>query len=231
MSATPHSTAVLNPLVFASVAGLFIFLWASGFVAAKYGLPYAEPFTLMAARFVVGAAILVPACFVLKASWPRTIRETTHILVAGFGVQTVYLIGVYYGIWLGISTGVTALVVGLQPLLTGVMAGFLLGYAIGICYISVWDMLQGTWDVLQGYATRGLGYRSISKLPCNVSCSISLAAWSISYIILMHAVWGREASDKKIKFQTKKLSFGQKVQVSDKKIKFRTKKLSFRQKC
>ncbi|MEC7463525.1 MAG: DMT family transporter [Pseudomonadota bacterium] len=116
----------LDPLVFFSVGTLFIFLWASGFVAAKYGLPYAEPFTLMAARFVVAAVILVPACFLLKASWPKTPKEITHILIAGFGVQTMYLTGVYYGIWFGISTGVTALVVGLQPLLTAVLAGFIL---------------------------------------------------------------------------------------------------------
>ena len=116
----------LDPLVFFSVGALFIFLWASGFVAAKYGLPYAEPFTLMAARFIVAAVILVPACFLLKASWPKTPQEIAHILIAGFGVQTIYLIGVYYGIWFGISTGVTALVVGLQPLLTAVLAAFIL---------------------------------------------------------------------------------------------------------
>lgn len=174
MSATPRSTTVLNPLVFASVAGLFIFLWASGFVAAKYGLPYAEPFTLMAARFVVGAAILVPACFVLKASWPRTIRETTHILVAGFGVQTVYLIGVYYGIWLGISTGVTALVVGLQPLLTGVMAGFVLreqvtprnwiGLVLGFIGLGlvVWDRVLAPTDTLWGLVTLLIGLAGIT---------------------------------------------------------------------
>lgn len=174
MSATPHSTAVLNPLVFASVAALFIFLWASGFVAAKYGLPYAEPFTLMAARFVVGAAILVPACFMLKASWPRTIRETTHILVAGFGVQTVYLIGVYYGIWFGISTGVTALVVGLQPLLTGVMAGFVLreqvtprnwiGLVLGFVGLGlvVWDRVLAPTDALWGLLTLLIGLAGIT---------------------------------------------------------------------
>jgi len=174
MSATPHSTDVLNPLVFASVAALFIFLWASGFVAAKYGLPYAEPFTLMAARFVVGAAILVPACFLLKASWPRTIRETTHILVAGFGVQTVYLIGVYYGIWFGISTGVTALVVGLQPLLTGVMAGFVLreqvtprnwiGLVLGFVGLGlvVWDRVLAPTDALWGLLTLLIGLAGIT---------------------------------------------------------------------
>ncbi len=118
--------ASLPPAVFASIAGLFIFLWASGFIAAKFGLPYAEPFTLLASRFILGAAILVPVSFVLRASWPDSPGQVFHILVAGFGVQTVYLIGVFYGIWFGLSTGITALVVGLQPILTGVLAGLIL---------------------------------------------------------------------------------------------------------
>lgn len=174
MSAASPSQSTLNPLLFAGIAALFIFLWASGFVAAKYGLPYAEPFTLMAARFVVGAVILVPACFVLKASWPKTLAETAHILVAGFGVQTVYLIGVYYGIWFGISTGVTALVVGLQPLLTGVLAGFVLretvtprnwvGLVLGFIGLGlvVWDRVLAPTDALWGLAMLLLGLAGIT---------------------------------------------------------------------
>lgn len=121
-----RSDAVPAPAV-AAVAAVFIFLWASGFVAVKYGLPYAEPFTLMACRFAVGTAIFIPACFVLRAEWPRAPWAAVHVLVTGFGCQTVYLIGVYCGISLGVSTGLAALVVGLQPLLTGVLAGGVLG--------------------------------------------------------------------------------------------------------
>ena len=174
MNAASPSPSALNPMTFASIAALFIFFWASGFVAAKYGLPYAEPFTLMAARFVVGAAILVPACFVLKATWPKTLRDTTHILIAGFGVQTVYLIGVYFGIWFGISTGVTALVVGLQPLLTGVLAGFVLkekvtprnwvGLVLGFIGLGlvVWDRVLAPTDALWGLAMLLMGLAGIT---------------------------------------------------------------------
>ena len=127
MASTAQPDTSLNPALFASVAALFIFFWASGFVAAKYGLPYAEPFTLLTCRFVVGSAILIPACFALRASWPKTRRQAVHILVSGFLVQTVYLMGVYSGINFGVSTGVTALIVGLQPLLTGALTGVVLG--------------------------------------------------------------------------------------------------------
>ena len=162
MSSKTPKTFIRNSSLVAGLAGSFIFLWASGFVAAKFGLPYAEPFTLMASRFVVGSIILVPACFLLRAEWPKNWTLVLHILVAGFGIQTLYLIGVYYGIWLGISTGLAALVVGLQPLLTGVLAGVVLGENvtrknwIGLLLgffglvLVVWDRITSPVDTLWG---------------------------------------------------------------------------------
>ena len=110
----------------AAAAALFIFFWASGFVAAKYGFPYAEPFTFLAIRFVIGSAVLVPLCLIWKAAWPRTARDLGHAIAAGTMVQSLYLIGVYSGSYLCLSTGVVALVGGLQPLLTGALAGLVL---------------------------------------------------------------------------------------------------------
>ena len=110
----------------AIAAALFIFFWASGFVAAKYGFPYAEPFTFLGLRYVIGSAVLVPLCLIWKATWPKTGRDIGHIILAGTMVQSFYLVGVYYGIYLGISTGVVALVMGLQPLLTAALAGLAL---------------------------------------------------------------------------------------------------------
>jgi len=114
----------------AQVAGagaLFIFFWASGFIGAKYGLPYAEPFTFLALRFLIAVALLLPAALLWRARWPATPAEFGHVVAAGLLVQSVYLTGVYYAIWHGISTGVIALIGGLQPLLTGVLAAPLLG--------------------------------------------------------------------------------------------------------
>ncbi|MGB0576204.1 MAG: DMT family transporter [Alphaproteobacteria bacterium] len=109
------------------LSALFVFFWASGFVAAKYGLPYAEPFTFLTLRFVLALAIMVPLMFIWRVRWPTSPRSLLHIMVAGLLVQTAYLIGVFYGIYLGLSTGVMALIVGLQPLITGSLAAPLLG--------------------------------------------------------------------------------------------------------
>jgi drug/metabolite transporter (DMT)-like permease len=119
--------ATLSPAWVAGAGALFIFFWASGFVAAKYGFPYAEPFTFLAIRFVIGSFALLAICLLWKTEWPRTARGFGHIIAAGLMVQSFYLVGVYYGIYLGLSTGIVALVVGLQPLLTGALAGSFLG--------------------------------------------------------------------------------------------------------
>ncbi len=115
-----------------SAAGLFIFFWASGFVAAKYGFPYAEPFTFLGIRFVVSSVVLAAICGFWKIGWPTEPRRYLHMVVAGLLLQSFYLVGAYYGIYLGVSTGVIALIVGFQPLLTGVLAGRLVGERVGL---------------------------------------------------------------------------------------------------
>jgi len=37
---------------------LFVFLWSTGFVGAKYGLPYADPFIFLSVRIFIAAGIL-----------------------------------------------------------------------------------------------------------------------------------------------------------------------------
>ena len=122
-----EKSQTLSPGLMVVLSALFVFFWASGFVAAKYGLPYAEPFTFLTLRFVLALVIMVPLTIIWKVEWPKSPRSLLHIMVAGLLVQTAYLIGVFYGIYLGLSTGVMALIVGLQPLVTGSLAAPMLG--------------------------------------------------------------------------------------------------------
>ena len=111
----------------AAASALFVFFWASGFISAKYGFPFAEPFTFLCLRFLVAIVLLTIICFTWRVEWPKTPAELGHIVLAGWLVQATYLIGVWYGIWLGVDTGVVALIVGMQPILTGTMSGMFLG--------------------------------------------------------------------------------------------------------
>ncbi|MDR5884606.1 DMT family transporter [Vreelandella janggokensis] len=106
---------------------LFVLLWSTGFIGAKFGLPYAEPFTLLFIRFVMTVLLLTPLVWILKISWPSSPRLWTHIAISGLLVHGTYLGGVFYGISLGMPAGLASLLVGLQPLLTAACAGPLLG--------------------------------------------------------------------------------------------------------
>jgi drug/metabolite transporter (DMT)-like permease len=104
-----------------------VFLWSTGFIGAKLGLPHAEPATFLSLRFVFVLLLMLPLAVVLKAPWPRTRVQAVHLGVAGVLVHGGYLMGVFSAIQAGMSAGVVALIVGLQPLLTGLAAAPLLG--------------------------------------------------------------------------------------------------------
>ena len=106
---------------------VFVFLWSTGFIGAKFGLPHAEPFTFLTLRFAIVLAILVPVALAWRAAWPRTWREAGHIAVVGLLVHAVYLGGVFSAIDRGLPAGLAALIVALQPVLTAVAVGPLLG--------------------------------------------------------------------------------------------------------
>jgi drug/metabolite transporter (DMT)-like permease len=106
---------------------LFVFLWSTGFVGAKFGLPYAEPLTFLLVRYLLVIALMTPLALATRAPWPADARQVVHIGVTGLLVHALYLGGVFMAIKQGLPAGVTALVVGMQPLLTACGAGFLLG--------------------------------------------------------------------------------------------------------
>jgi drug/metabolite transporter (DMT)-like permease len=108
------------------VPGLFVVLWATGFIGARYAMPYAEPFTFLAVRFAITFALLCALVLALgSARLPA--RDAINAAVAGALMHGVYLGGVFWAIDNGMPAGLSALVIGLQPLITAVLAGAFLG--------------------------------------------------------------------------------------------------------
>ncbi|MDX1635705.1 MAG: DMT family transporter [Marinobacter sp.] len=99
----------------------FVLLWSTGFIGAKFGLPYAEPFTLLFYRMLLSLLCLGLLALAISARWPASWRQAGHLAVTGLLVHGAYLGGVFTAIEAGMPAGLTALVVGLQPLLTGVL--------------------------------------------------------------------------------------------------------------
>ncbi len=111
---------------------LFVLLWSTGFIGAKFGLPYAEPLTFLSSRYVLVILLMALLALAMRAPWPRSPAEAMHIGVTGLLVHGLYLGGVFMSIHRGLPAGVAALVVGMQPVLTALGAGLLLGERVSI---------------------------------------------------------------------------------------------------
>ncbi len=104
------------------IPSTFVVLWATGFIGARYAMPWAEPFAFLAARFAI-AFVLIALIGRLMGARASTPRQALHAAVAGVLMHGVYLGGVFWAIDNGMPAGLSALIVGLQPLITAVMAG------------------------------------------------------------------------------------------------------------
>lgn len=122
---------MLSRNLLATIApGLFVFLWSTGFIGAKYGLPYAEPLTFIVIRFSMVIVVMLLLAWSTRAPWPTDGRLWLRIGISGLLVHAFYLGGVYEAIVQGLPVGVVSLIVGLQPLLTAAGAALLLGEGI-----------------------------------------------------------------------------------------------------
>ena len=108
---------------------LFVVLWATGFIGARYAMPYMEPFLFLMLRFAIAGAILGVWVAVTGNKWPDR-RGALHAIIAGCLIHGAYLGAVFWAIHNGLPAGMSALVVGLQPLITAVVAGIALGETI-----------------------------------------------------------------------------------------------------
>ncbi|MDP7601124.1 MAG: DMT family transporter, partial [Rhodospirillales bacterium] len=129
----------------AAMPATFVFLWSTGFIGAKYGMPYTEPFTFLSVRFLLVIGLMLLLSFITKAPWPTSIKMAIHIAIAGALVNAMYLGGVFASLHHGLPVGITALITGLQPILTAMFARHLLGetvnrrqwLGIGVGFIGV----------------------------------------------------------------------------------------------
>ncbi|UTT86663.1 DMT family transporter [Vibrio pelagius] len=99
---------------------VFVVLWSSGFVGARFGLQYAEPATLLSLRMIANVLLFVLLLAMLKRKMPRG-SAFFHSCVVGILIHGFYLGGTYLAIDMGMPAGLSALLVGLQPILTAIM--------------------------------------------------------------------------------------------------------------
>lgn len=99
---------------------VFVVIWSTGFIVARYGMPHAPPFTFLSMRYALSVVSFGVWIAVVKAPWPREAAQWRHLAVTGMLMHAGYLGGVWAAVRLGLGAGTVALLVGLQPLLTAV---------------------------------------------------------------------------------------------------------------
>lgn len=116
-------SAVVSPSLTASalvraMPAVFVLIWSTGFIVAKFGLPYAPPLTFLAIRYFLSIVCFLVWIWLSRAVWPRGFQQWLHLAVTGVLMHAAYLGGVWVAVKGGMGSGLTALIVGLQPVLT-----------------------------------------------------------------------------------------------------------------
>ena len=119
----------LTNLAIAAAPVLFVLLWSTGFIGARFGLPYIEPMTFLAVRMAFVVVIMALIAVIGGAKWPSR-AEIGHSIVIGVLMHGLYLGGVFVAISQGVPAGVSALIPGLQPILTSVIANHFMGETV-----------------------------------------------------------------------------------------------------
>ena len=124
---------------------VFIFIWASGYVVAKFGLPYAEPLTFLCLRYLGVIVFMLVLAVAMRAPWPER-SAWLPIAIAGVLMQAMYLGGIWCAVKLGMPAGVAALIANTQPIFTAFLGPLIgerirgrqwAGLALGICGVGL----------------------------------------------------------------------------------------------
>jgi len=125
----PPKSSRLTQLAITTAPVVFVLLWSTGFIGARYGLPYIEPLTFLAVRMVFVVVLMALIASVGGARFPSR-PDIAHSLAAGALVHGLYLGGVFTAISQGVPAGISALIPGLQPILTSTIANRFMGETV-----------------------------------------------------------------------------------------------------
>lgn len=141
-----------------AMPAVFVLIWSTGFIVARYGMPYAPPLKFLVVRYALSVICFLVWVVSARVAWPRDRVQWGHLAVTGVLMQAGYLGGVWAAVRAGMGSGLVALMVGVQPVLTAVWLslrggmvsgrqwlGLLLGFA-GLVLV-VWRKLEQGGEV------------------------------------------------------------------------------------
>ncbi len=103
-----------------AMPAVFVLIWSTGFIVARYGMPHAPPFTFLLWRYFFSILCFLPWIWLARVAWPRERRQVLHLAVTGVLMHAGYLGGVWAAVKAGMGSGLSSLIVGIQPVLTAI---------------------------------------------------------------------------------------------------------------
>jgi drug/metabolite transporter (DMT)-like permease len=162
---------------------IFVLLWSTGFIGAKYILPYAEPFVFLTIRYFFATLVLVLIAKALKEPLRISRAAIKQSVIVALFLHVIYIGGVFYAIFIDIPAGITAVIVSLQPILVSALAipllgeklsyrqvfGLALGF-IGVLFLLSPKLFEG--DLSTGFSTFGI-----------ICCVLALLGTTAGYLL------------------------------------------------
>ncbi|WGT64956.1 DMT family transporter [Variovorax paradoxus] len=182
-----------------AMPAVFVLIWSTGFIVARYGMPYAPPLKFLAVRYALSLLCFCIWVALARVAWPKERAQWGHLAATGVLMQAGYLGGVWAAVHEGMGAGLVALMVGVQPVLTAIWlsftggrisqrqwAGLVLGFA-GLVLVVSRKFGQGTEvsALTMGLAvmallsiTAGTLYQKRFVAPCDVrsASAVQMAA-------------------------------------------------------
>jgi len=199
---------------------VFVLIWSTGFIVARYGMPHAPPLKFLALRFALSIVCFGIWVALSRPRWPASRAQFMHLAVVGALIHAGYLGGVWAAVKLGLGAGTIALLVGLQPVLTAVWmsstaregsAGAVsarqwLGLGLGLAGLTlvVWHKLGGGEITLANLSlaifallsiTVGTLYQKRFVGPCDVRTASVVQLCAAFAVSLPIALFETEAID------------------------------------
>ena len=197
-----------SDLLVRAMPAVFVLIWSTGFIVARYAMPHAPPMKFLALRFLLSVGCFVVWAGLARAAWPKTRQEVVHLAVTGLLMHAGYLGGVWAAVKAGMGAGLVALLVGLQPVLTAVWISSRggsvtrnqwVGLGLGLAGLGlvVWQKL-GLGEInpvnvalallaLLGI-TAGTLYQKRFVAPCDVRTA-SLVQLSAAFLVALPLAW------------------------------------------
>ena len=189
---------------------IFVLIWSTGFVVARFGMPYVPPLRFLLIRYALTVACFAIWVVAARVAWPKSKEQWGHLMVTGILMQGGYLGGVWSAVRAGMGAGLVALLVGLQPVITAIWlasrggiitrrqwVGLLLGFA-GLVLV-VWRKLETGGEVnpatmtLAAIAllsiTVGTLYQKQFVAPCDVRSANLVQQAAAFAVTLPLALW------------------------------------------